>query len=78
MASTTGPEGPRSELLLLWEAAGCLSGTFGLTATTGGGSEVSIGGSGTSFRLSLDISIEVVDIWNTWLDSDLLGLDCRL
>ena len=77
MASTTGPEGPRSELLLC-EAAGGLSGIFGLTATTGGGSEVNIGGSGTSFRLSLDISIEVVDIWNTWLDSDLLGLDCLL
>ena len=77
MASTTGPEGPRSELLRS-EAAGCLSETLGLTVTTGGGSDVNIGGSGTSFRLSLDISIEVVDIWNTWLDSHLLGLDCLL
>ena len=81
MASTTGPEGARSELRgwdLCWLTAGGRSGTLGLTATTGGGSEVNIGGSGTSFKLSLDISIDVVDIWNTWFESDLLGLDCLL
>ena len=69
MASTTGPEGPRSELLrwdLEWLMEGGRSGTFGLTATTGGGSEVNMGGSGTSLRLSLEISIEVVDIWSAW------------
>lgn len=43
-----------------------LSGGFGLTvAILGGGAEVIIGGSNTSFRLSLEISIDVVDIWKT-------------
>ena len=59
-----------------------LSGGLGFTvAILGGGAAVRSGGSATSFRLSLDISIEVVDIWNTWLASlfsVLLGLDCLL
>jgi len=51
-----------------------------LTVTTGGGAEVSIGGSATSFKLSRDISIEAVDIWKTccWFESGLRGLDTRL
>ena len=56
---------------------GCgFSAGLGLTVTTGGGADINIGGS--SFKLSLDTSIDVVDIWNTaWL-SDLLGLDILL
>ena len=60
-----------------------LSGGLGFTvATLGGGAAVRIGGSRTSLRLSLDISIDVVDIWKTWFESlsfsVLLGLDCLL
>jgi len=52
-----------------------------LTATTGGGTDVSIGGSETSLRLSLEISMEAVLMLNTccWLWSPgLRGLDRRL
>jgi hypothetical protein len=59
-----------------------LSGGLGFTvAIQGGGVAVRRGGSITSFRLSLDISIDVVDIWNTLLESFvsvLLGLACLL
>ena len=43
---------------------------------TGGGAEVRLGGSGTSLILSRDISMLVVDIWNSW--SDLRGLESLL
>ena len=52
---------------LCWglEGDGATDAGLGLTATTGGGTEVSMGGSETSLRLSRDISMEAVDMLNT-------------
>ena len=59
-----------------------LSGNFGFTETLdAGGADVSLGGSETSLILSLETSIDVVDIWKILLASlfsILLGLDCLL
>ena len=77
IASTTGPwggwlgslvEAEEDMVGLCWglEADGATGGGLGLTATTGGGTEVSIGGSETSLRLSLLISMEAVLMLNTW------------
>ena len=76
MASTTGPWGGRLGSLaeaeediagLCWglEGDGVITAGLGLTATTGGGTEVSMGGSETSLRLSREISMEAVDMLNT-------------